>query len=47
MRGKSQPGKSQSVPLVEADIFGMNETRALIAQRAYEIYRARGGAPRL
>jgi len=45
MKEKSQSGKAQSVPLVEADnLDRMNETRALIAQRAYEIYRSRGGA---
>jgi len=39
-----QWGKAQSVQVVEADIFDrMNETRSLIAQRAYEIYRSRGG----
>ena len=45
MTSKSQSVKPQSVPLVEADILDkMNETRELIAQRAYEIYRSRGGA---
>jgi hypothetical protein len=40
----SQPGKPQSVPVVEADILDrMNETDASIAQRAYEIYESRGG----
>ena len=44
MTGKSQPGKAQSVPVVEADILDkMNETDASIAQRAYEIYESRGG----
>jgi HSP20 family molecular chaperone IbpA len=39
-----QPGKVQSVPVVEADILDrMNETNALIADRAYEIYQSRGG----
>ncbi len=45
MTSKSQSGKAQSVPLVEADILDrMNGTRTLIAQRAYEIYWSRGGA---
>jgi HSP20 family protein len=45
MTSKSQSGKPQSVPLVEVDILDrMNETSELIAQRAYEIYRSRGGA---
>lgn len=45
MTGKSQHEKAQSVHVVEADAFdGMNETRELIAQRAYEIYKSRGGA---
>lgn len=36
--------KARAVPVIEADIFDrMNETRELIAQRAYEIYQARGG----
>ena len=44
MTGKSQPGKAQSVPIVEADTLDrMNETDALVAQRAYEIYQSRGG----
>ncbi|MGA7794665.1 MAG: DUF2934 domain-containing protein [Candidatus Acidiferrales bacterium] len=44
MANKSQSGKAQSVQVVEADIFDrMNETNALIAQRAYEIYQFRGG----
>ena len=35
---------AQSVQVVEADVFDrMNETRELIAQRAYEIYQSRGG----
>jgi len=43
MTGKSQPGKIQSVLVVEADILDrMNETDASIAQRAYEIYESRG-----
>lgn len=41
---KSQSGKTQSVPVVEADILDkMNETDGLIAERAYEIYQSRGG----
>ena len=44
MTGKSQLGKAQSVPVVEADILDrMNETDGLIAERAYEIYQSRGG----
>ncbi len=44
MTGKSQPWKTQSVLVVEADILDrMNETEASIAQRAYEIYESRGG----
>jgi hypothetical protein len=44
MTSKPQPGKTQSVMVIEADIFDrMNETDALIAQRAYEIYKARSG----
>ena len=44
MTSKPQPGKTQSVMVVEADIFDrMNETEASIAQRAYEIYESRGG----
>jgi HSP20 family molecular chaperone IbpA len=43
MAATSQPGKPQSVPVVEADILDrMNETDASIAQRAYEIYESRG-----
>lgn len=43
MTGQSQPDNKQSVLVVEADIFDrMNETRGLIAQRAYEIYESRG-----
>ena len=38
-------GKSQPVQVVEADVLDrMNETNALIAQRAYEIFESRGGA---
>lgn len=44
MTGNSQPGNKQSVQLVETDILDrMNETSALIAQRAFEIYQSRGG----
>jgi HSP20 family molecular chaperone IbpA len=44
MTGNSQPGNIQSVQLVEADMLDrMNETSALIAQRAFEIYQSRGG----
>jgi len=44
MAGKSQGGETQSVLIVEADVLdGMDETDALIAQRAYEIYQLRGG----
>jgi HSP20 family molecular chaperone IbpA len=44
MTSESQHEKAQSVPVIEADVFdGMNETKALIAQRAYEIYLSRGG----
>ncbi len=43
MTGASQPQQVQSVPVVEADVLDrMNETRELIAQRAYEIYQSRG-----
>ena len=43
MTGKSQSGKARSVLVVDADILDkMNETDALIAQRAYEIYQSRG-----
>ncbi|MGA3213800.1 MAG: DUF2934 domain-containing protein, partial [Terriglobales bacterium] len=43
MTYKSHPGKAQSVLVVEADVLDkMNETNASIAQRAYEIYQARG-----
>jgi HSP20 family molecular chaperone IbpA len=41
---KLQPESAQSVKVVEADVFDrMNETKELIAQRAYEIYLSRGG----
>ncbi len=44
MTSKPHPGRTQSVIVVEADIFDrMNETEASIAQRAYEIYESRGG----
>jgi hypothetical protein len=44
MASNSQLTREQSVAVVEADIFDrMNETRSLIAQRAYEIYESRGG----
>jgi len=43
MASKSQPGKSRSVQVVAANILDrMNETDAMIAQRAYEIYESRG-----
>jgi HSP20 family molecular chaperone IbpA len=42
---KNMTGKSQPVQVVEADVLDrMNETNALIAQRAYEIFESRGGA---
>lgn len=45
MREQTKDGKAQPVPVVEADVFDrMNETKELIAQRAFEIYQARGGA---
>jgi HSP20 family molecular chaperone IbpA len=45
MTPKAQPSMEQPVAVVEADIFDrMNETRSLIAQRAYEIYESRGGS---
>jgi HSP20 family molecular chaperone IbpA len=45
MTNKLQPEIAQSVSVVEADVFDrMNETRELIARRAYEIYQSRGGA---
>ena len=41
---KSESAIEQPVAVVEADVFDeMNETRSLIAQRAYEIYESRGG----
>lgn len=42
---KAQPKKeTQFVPVIEADVLDrMNETRDLIARRAYEIYESRGG----
>jgi HSP20 family molecular chaperone IbpA len=44
MKSKLQPVPAQFVPVVEADIFDrMNETNALIAERAYELYQSRGG----
>ena len=44
MIGKSQPEEAQPVQVVETDVFdSMNETRALIAERAYLIYQSRGG----
>lgn len=43
MTNKSHPGKSRSVLVVAANILDrMNETDAMIAQRAYEIYQSRG-----
>src|ERR1700752_4433720 len=40
---KAKLGMAQPVTVVEADVFDrMTETRELIAQRAYEIYQARG-----
>lgn len=45
MASKPQLDAGQSVAVVEADAFDrMNETKELIAQRAYEIYESRGGA---
>lgn len=44
MSSKPQLERAQPVAVVEADVFDrMNETRELIAQRAYEIYESRGG----
>ena len=44
MASNSQLTREQSVVVVEAGILDrMNETRSLIAQRAYEIYESRGG----
>jgi HSP20 family molecular chaperone IbpA len=43
MTHKSHSGKSRSVLVVAANILDrMNETDAMIAQRAYEIYQSRG-----
>jgi HSP20 family molecular chaperone IbpA len=43
MTSKSHHGKSRSVLVVAANILDrMNETDAMIAQRAYEIYQSRG-----
>jgi HSP20 family molecular chaperone IbpA len=45
MTHKSQSEREQFVAVVEADVFDrMNETRSLIAQRAYEIYESRGSS---
>ena len=42
----AQPQKAQTVQVVEADVLDrMNETRELIAQRAYEIFQSRGDGP--
>lgn len=42
MSAKARPEKAQSVQVVEADMLDkMNETNALIAQRAYEIFHSR------
>ena len=44
MIDQRKDGQAQSVPVVEADVFDrMNETKELIAQRAFEIYQSRGG----
>jgi HSP20 family molecular chaperone IbpA len=44
MTAKLRPGKAQPVAVVEAYVLDrMNETRELIAQRAYEIYQSRRG----
>lgn len=44
MKARLQTETEQPVEVVEADVFDeMNETRALIAERAYEIYEERGG----
>jgi HSP20 family molecular chaperone IbpA len=44
MARKAEFALQQPVAVVEADVFDeMNETRSLIAQRAYEIYESRGG----
>jgi HSP20 family molecular chaperone IbpA len=46
MPGASQAQKAQTVQVVEADVLDrMNETRELIAQRAYEIFQSRGDGP--
>jgi len=43
MAAKSQSGKSRPVLVVAANILDrMNETDAMIVQRAYEIYQSRG-----
>ena len=43
MTAKSQPGRSRFVQVVAANILDrMNETDAMIAERAYEIYQSRG-----
>lgn len=43
MKARLQTETEQAVQVVEADVFDeMNETRALIAERAYEIYEERG-----
>jgi HSP20 family molecular chaperone IbpA len=43
MAGTSLPEKAQTVLVVEADMLDtMNETNALIAQRAYEMFESRG-----
>jgi HSP20 family molecular chaperone IbpA len=45
MASKPQSAIEKSVRVVEADVFDrMNETTSLIAQRAFEIYEARGGS---
>jgi len=44
MTHKSLLKKDESVQVVETNVFDrMNETRELIAQRAYEIFQSRGG----
>ena len=44
MKATLQKETEQPVQVVEADVFDeMNETRSLIAERAYEIYQERGG----
>lgn len=46
MAGDAESENIQPVAVVEADALDrMNETRALIAQRAYEIYESRAGGP--